>query len=176
MAVSGGSSALSGRFALPAQWRPGDLGALAGQVASVVTAGCPEFRGTLGGGPLMIRRYFAIIAWRCDSCLGVSFECGSESGQVQEPVDPAELLGRFTHAGRAPAQGHLAVAPALDVGGVVPADLDHRLDGVGGPQGASQRRRHVQTGDGGCLCDPGCRGSPVRVGRRTIRAMRLGLG
>jgi len=34
---------------------------------------------------------------------------------------------RLEHAGGAPAQRHLSVAPALDVAGVVAADRDHRL-------------------------------------------------
>src|SRR3954453_19396385 len=48
------------------------------------------------------------------SDLGV--ERGAQLGQVQVAVDPAELLACFDHAGGAPAQRHLPVPPALDVG------------------------------------------------------------
>ena len=40
----------------------------------------------------------------------------------------AELAAGLVHRGGDPAQHHLSVLPALDVGGVVAADLDHRLE------------------------------------------------
>src|SRR3954449_3875265 len=63
-----------------------------------------------------------------DSCGDFGVECGAQLRQVQVTVDPAELLACFEHAGGAPAQRHLTVAPALDVGRVGPADGDHALD------------------------------------------------
>src|SRR5213592_1485453 len=64
----------------------------------------------------------------------------SELGQVQVPVDAAELVIGFEHPGGAPAERHGPVAPVLDVAGVIPADPDHRLDAVGGAQRAGQGR------------------------------------
>ena len=49
---------------------------------------------------------------------------------MQVTVHSAELLAGLDHPGRAPAQRHLPVAPALDVAGVFAADRDHRLDAV----------------------------------------------
>ena len=57
---------------------------------------------------------------------------------MEVAVDPAELLAGFDHAGGAPAQRHLPVAPVFDVAGVVAADGDHRLDRVGGAQGPGE--------------------------------------
>src|ERR1700732_4038367 len=42
----------------------------------------------------------------------------AERRQVQMTVDAAELLAGLDHPGGAPAQRHLSVAPAFDVGGV----------------------------------------------------------
>jgi hypothetical protein len=41
---------------------------------------------------------------------------------MQVAVDAAELLAGLDHPGGAPAQRHLPVAPAFDVGGVLTAD------------------------------------------------------
>ncbi|MDT5168074.1 MAG: hypothetical protein QOD02_1393 [Mycobacterium sp.] len=57
---------------------------------------------------------------------------------MEVTVDAAELLAGLDHSGRAPAQRHLPVAPAFDVGGVFTADRDHRLDRIGRAQGAGQ--------------------------------------
>ena len=61
--------------------------------------------------------------------------------------DVAELGGRLAHPGGDPAQHHLAVLPALDVGGVVAAGGDHRLDRVRGPAGPGEGRWHAQPAD-----------------------------
>src|SRR5664279_1126769 len=63
-------------------------------------------------------------------------------------VDPAELLLGLEQAGGTPAQRHGPAVPTLDVARVVTADLDHRLDGVGGAQRARERRRDTESGDG----------------------------
>jgi len=49
---------------------------------------------------------------------------------VEVAVDAAELLAGLDHAGGAPAQCHLSVAPALDVAGVITTNRDHRLDSL----------------------------------------------
>jgi hypothetical protein len=64
---------------------------------------------------------------------------------VQVAVDAAELFAGFDHAGGAPAQRHLPVAPAFDVACVFAADRDHRLDGVGRAQRARQRGWYTQS-------------------------------
>lgn len=63
---------------------------------------------------------------------GVVVEGLAEGGGrgVEVSVDPTDLLGGFTHTGCAPAQRHMAVAPALHNRGVIAADPDHLLDGV----------------------------------------------
>jgi hypothetical protein len=71
----------------------------------------------------------------------------SQRRQVQEAVDATELLGRLEHAGGAPSECHLPVPPTLDVGGVVPAYLDPRLDCICRPQRARQSGRHAEAGD-----------------------------
>jgi hypothetical protein len=50
-----------------------------------------------------------------DSFGGLALERGAQCGQVQMTVEAAELLAGLDHAGGAPAQRHLPVAPALDV-------------------------------------------------------------
>ena len=62
---------------------------------------------------------------------GLALKRCAERRQVQVAVYTAELLAGLDHPGGAPAQRHLSIAPALDVGGVFAAHLDHRLDGVG---------------------------------------------
>ena len=94
----------------------------------------------LGGG------YCGIVDGR--GLVELSVESASQRWQVEVTVHPAELLGRFAHPGGAPAQRHLSVPPALDVAGVVPADLDHRLNRVCRPQGADQGRRDAEPADG----------------------------
>ena len=84
-------------------------------------------------------------------------------------VDPAELLLRLDHARCTPAQRHLAVAPALHVGGVVPADLDHRLDGVGGAKRSGERGRNTEAADGEGLGEA----LTQRGGRTGVRALQL---
>jgi hypothetical protein len=74
----------------------------------------------------------------------VAFEGGAECGQVQVTVDAAELVAGLDHPGRAPAQRHLPVAPALDVGGVLAAHRDHRLDAVRRAQRAGEGGRHTK--------------------------------
>jgi hypothetical protein len=75
---------------------------------------------------------------------------GAQLGQVQVAVDPAERVRGPGHSGSAPAQRHLPVPPPLDVLAVVPADLDHGLDGVRGAERACQRgrRARAQHGEG----------------------------
>ena len=58
-------------------------------------------------------------------CGGVSFERGAQRPQEQVTVDPAELLARLHHPGRAPAQRHLPIAPALDVRAAITTNTDH---------------------------------------------------
>jgi len=77
----------------------------------------------------------------------VCFERGAQSPKMEVAVHAAELLLGLEHAGRAPAKRHLAVALALHVGRVVAADLDHRLDGVGGAQCPGQGRWHAEAAD-----------------------------
>ena len=64
-------------------------------------------------------------------------------GRLQVTVDAAELLAGLGHAGGAPAQRDLSVAPPFDVAGVRAADRDHRLDGVGAQQPARDELRDV---------------------------------
>jgi hypothetical protein len=61
-----------------------------------------------------------------------SVKCTSsaEPRQVQVAVDAADLVAGFEHPGGTSAQRHLPIPVALDVPGVLPADLDHRFDGV----------------------------------------------
>jgi hypothetical protein len=65
---------------------------------------------------------------------------------MQVTVDATELLARLDHASGAPAQRHLPVARALDVGGVFAADRDHRLDAVRRAKG------HINPNEGLWLC------------------------
>src|SRR6266516_4048441 len=76
------------------------------------------------------------MAAGADILVEVRFERGAEFRQVQAAVDTAELVIGFEHPGGAPAQRHSPVPPSLDVLGVLPANLDHGLDG-GWPNGAS---------------------------------------
>src|SRR3954453_19236627 len=73
------------------------------------------------------------------------FERGTQRPQVQVAGDPGELLPRPPHPGRAPAQRHLPIAPAFDVRAAITTDTDHRLDGIGRAQRASQRGWYAQT-------------------------------
>src|SRR4051794_29522476 len=125
-----------------------DRGTPQGSAISPVR-GCPAFRGTSvaahgasGCDDLLI------VHGGADSSGDFGVERGAQLGQVQVTVDPTELLAGLDHAGGAPAQRHLPVAPALDVGRVGPADGDHALDRVGRAQGAGQRRRHFQAQHG----------------------------
>jgi hypothetical protein len=59
-------------------------------------------------------------------------------------VDPAELPASLDHAGGAPAQRHLSVAPALDVAGVFAAEGDHRLDRIRRAQRPGEGERHTE--------------------------------
>jgi len=61
---------------------------------------------------------FLIMAGGTDG-LGDPFQCVSQGAQMEMAVDAAELLAGFDHAGGTPAQGHLSVAPAFDVAGVI---------------------------------------------------------
>src|ERR1035437_8063202 len=45
-------------------------------------------------------------------------------------IDRAELVIGFEHPGGAPAQRHRAVAPPLDIHGVLPASIDYQFDGL----------------------------------------------
>src|SRR4051812_28117664 len=84
---------------------------------SSASGGCPEFRGT---------SVAARCASGCDDLLilhggggssgDFGVERGAQLGQVQVTVDAAELLAGLDHARGAPAQRHLPVPPALDVG------------------------------------------------------------
>jgi len=67
---------------------------------------------------------------------------------VEVTVDAAELLAGLDHPGRAPAQRHLPVAPALDVAGVFTADRNHRLDRIGRAQRAGEGGRHTEAQHG----------------------------
>src|SRR6478752_669067 len=58
------------------------------------------------------------------------FERGAQRPQVQVAVDTAELLARLHHPGRAPAQRHLPIAPALDVRAAITTNADHRLEAL----------------------------------------------
>ena len=62
----------------------------------------------------------------------------AEGWEWRKPLTRPELFGGFEHPRGAPAQSHLPVPPPLHVGGVVSADLDHRLDRVCGAQRAGQ--------------------------------------
>jgi hypothetical protein len=97
-----------------------------------------------GGGPRVIG---GILLGRCDIGGDCLIECHPQGRQVQVPVDAAEWLGCLAHPDGDPAQHHLAVLPALDVGGVVAADLDHRLEGVGAAQRSGQGGRHAKPTD-----------------------------
>src|SRR4029453_2485963 len=79
----------------------------------------------------------------CDSSDGL-VEGDAQRRQVQMAIDAAELLGCLAHAGGDPAQHHLPVLPAPDVDGMVAADLDHRLDGVGAAQRSSEGGWYAQ--------------------------------
>jgi hypothetical protein len=76
------------------------------------------------------------------------FQRGAQRPQVQVAVDTAELLARLDHAGGAPAQRHLPIAPALDVRAAITtnADLDSMALGERGVRarvGGTPRRRIV---------------------------------
>ena len=75
-------------------------------------------------------------------------QSGAQAGQVEVSVDTAELLAGFDHAGGAPAQCHLPIAPAFDVARVVSADRDHRLHCVRAAQGPGQGGRHPESEHG----------------------------
>ncbi len=114
--------------------------------------------------------HFFIVLVGCDGHLGdFGVEGSAQSRQVQEPVDLAELFGGFEHPCRAPAQGHLTVAPAFDVRAVVSADLDHRLDGVGRAQRSGQGGRHPEAHDGEGLFESFAQ----RAGRAGMGAFEL---
>ena len=81
---------------------------------------------------------------------------------MQVTVDAAELFAGLDHAGGAPAQRHLPVAPAFDVGGVLAAHGDHRLDAVRRAQRTRQRGRHTQAQHGERLVE-----ALTQAGRRT---------
>lgn len=118
------------------------------ETASLFVGGCPEVRGTSVAARWCSGGLFLILAGGCDGAGGVSVEGGAQCWEVEVAVDPSELLGGLAHPGGAPAQRHLSVTPSLDVGAVVTADLDHRLDRVRGPQGACQRRWNPETAHG----------------------------
>jgi hypothetical protein len=63
--------------------------------------------------------------------VGVSVEGGDELGHLFVALDAAEGSFGVEHAGRGPAQHHLAVAPPGDVAVGGRGDGDHRLDRVG---------------------------------------------
>ena len=63
--------------------------------------------------------------------VGVSVEGGAELGHLFVALDAAEGSFGVKHAGRVPAQHHLAVAPPGDVAVGGRGDGDHRLDRVG---------------------------------------------
>jgi hypothetical protein len=79
-------------------------------------------------------------------------------GGLEPAVDTAELVIGFEHPGDAPAQRHRRSPPALDVLGVLPADLDHGLDRVGNRYEDLRRRRfcrllRYRAGLAGMRCD-----------------------
>ena len=84
------------------------------------------------------------LGLRCRYFGEARVERGAVFRHVQVAVDAAELMTGFEHPSGAPARRHGRVAPAFDVLGVLPADLDHRLDPVGGAQRAGQGGRHAQ--------------------------------
>ena len=57
---------------------------------------------------------------------------------------PPSCLAGLDHPGPTPAQRHLPVPPALDVGGVFAADRDHRLDAIRRAQSPGEGRRHTE--------------------------------
>jgi hypothetical protein len=90
--------------------------------------------------------------------------------QVAIPVDLAELLLRFEHAGGDPPKRHLARAPPLDVAARVPRDRDHRLDRVRRLERAKERVWKPETGDGeGFLKAFEDRGGGTGMGRLQMR-------
>ena len=106
-------------------------------------------------------------------------EGSAEGGQVQVPVDPAELLAGFEHAGGTPTQRHLPVPPPFDVLRVLAADGDHRLDRVRRSQGAGQGGRHAVAEHGQRLVQALAQaGRRTRVGLAQLGGQRLqpGLG
>jgi len=68
----------------------------------------------------------------------VALDGEGELGEVLDADDLAELALGFEHAGRGPAQTHVAGLPALDVARCAPDELDHRLDRVGRGERAPQ--------------------------------------
>src|SRR3954467_2156367 len=79
--------------------------------------GCPEFRRTSVAARCASGcDDFLIVHGGADSSGDFGVERGAQLRQVQVAVDAAELLAGLEHAGGAPAQRHLPVAPALDVG------------------------------------------------------------
>jgi hypothetical protein len=98
---------------------------------------------------------------------------------VQVAIDAADLGGCLAHPGGDPTQHHLPVLPALDVGGMIAADLDHRLDGVGATQSPSQGGRHAEAADGEGLSQPfpqGRGGAGVGAVQLPGQGLQLGLG
>src|SRR5262249_16904056 len=61
----------------------------------------------------------------------VAFDRDDEGGEVAVADDLAKLFLGFEHAGRGPAQRHLAGRPMLHVALGVADDLDHRFAWVG---------------------------------------------
>jgi len=89
-----------------------------------------------------------VVAARAGSIPLKCASSGAEFRQMQVAIDAAELVIGFEHPGGAPAQCHLPARPALDVSGVLSANLDHRLDGIGRAERPGQGRRHAQAQDG----------------------------
>jgi len=80
--------------------------------------------------------------------VGVSVEGGDELGHLFVALDAAEGSFGVEHAGRGPAQHHLAVAPPGDVAVGGPGDGDHRLDRVGRGERLGEAAVDAEAGDG----------------------------
>lgn len=101
--------------------------------------GCPGFRRIPVAAPVIIMPLSGLrLGLGCRYFGEARVERGAEFRHVQVAVDAAELVTGFEHPSGAPARRHGRVAPAFDVLGVLPADLDHRLDPVGGVQRAAR--------------------------------------
>lgn len=104
------------------------------------------------------------MPYGADSFGGLAFERGAGYRQVQVTVHTAELPVGLDHPGRAPAQRHPPVPPALDVAGVFAANRDHRLDAIRpGDRGRKAQHRHGLV-----------QGPPRRAWVRTVEFFRQG--